>query len=389
MADPYYRFGDSEIIPAAGADERLLQSLRVVCDVWSVRKVGAQPRRRGAIFGSAPDTIEFRGRLTVPSDEAFDIIAPRFQAQGYVAAFRQPEDPAAASAGEVVVLAVPGELPRSRPRRKVAAILFVATFISVFATGALGNPTADGAPSLLAGAAFALSLIAILGAHEMGHYLMSRRLNVPASLPFFIPMPLSLFGTMGAVMQMQAPPRDRRRLLAVAVAGPLAGLVVAIPVLIVGLLLSPIQASPEAGYMQEGNSLLYIGLKFLTLGRILPAGGEDVFLHPLALAGWAGLLVTGLNLIPAGQLDGGHVAYVLLGRHARKLTWAIIAALLAMGAFVWDGWLLWAGLVFIFGQTSAMPFDDVTPLRAWQRALAFGMFAVFVLVFTPVPVVFR
>jgi membrane-associated protease RseP (regulator of RpoE activity) len=122
---------------------------------------------------------------------------------------------------------------------------------------------------------------------------------------------------------------------------------------------------------------------------VLPSGGEDVFIHPVALAGWAGLLVTGLNLVPAGQLDGGHVAYVLFGKRARALTWAIIGALIAMGAFLWDGWFLWAGLVFLFGQTHAVPFDDVTPLRPWQRALAIGMLVLFALVFTPVPMVFK
>lgn len=162
-----------------------------------------------------------------------------------------------------------------------------------------------------------------------------------------------------------------------------------LPVLVLGLLLSPVQSTSDVGpALQEGNSLLYAGLKVLIFGRFLPSGGEDVFLHPVALAGWAGLLVTGLNLMPAGQLDSGHVAYVLLGSRARHLAWLVIAALVGL-SFLWQGWLFWTVLVFFFGQVHAVPLDDLTPLRARERALAALVLLTFVLVFIPVPMVIR
>jgi len=362
---------------AYGPEGRLLAALRGVLEVRSSRRIEPGRQRLG-FFPRPTPGLEFRGRLLVPSEDAYDLVAERFRALGHVALFRKID-------ADDVVLAVPGELPSSRGRVVLAVALFVATFASVLVTGALNEQQAGQDFNPLSGWPFAVSLLGILVAHEMGHYLMARHLGVPSSPPFFIPLPLSLFGTMGAVMQMKAPPRNRRALLAVAVAGPLAGLAVAVPVLVIGLLLSPVLPIPPGGAaIQEGNSLLYAGLKLLLFGRFLPSGGMDVLLHPVAWAGWAGLLVTGLNLMPAGQLDGGHVAYVLLGRRARHLTWLMVVALLALSV-LWTGWLIWAGLVFIFGQAHAVPLDDITPPRARERALAAFALLVFALVFVPAP----
>jgi membrane-associated protease RseP (regulator of RpoE activity) len=238
---------------------------------------------------------------------------------------------------------------------------------------------------LLDGLPYAAALLGILGAHEMGHYLTARRLGTPTSLPYFLPMPLG-FGTFGAVINMAAPPRNRRHLLAIAAAGPLAGLAVALPVLLLGLSLSQVEPLPTSGaYQMEGNSLLYAALKFLLFGQLLPANGQDVFIHPVAFAGWAGLLVTGLNLIPAGQLDGGHIVYALLGeRRSRIVLWIVLVALAAL-AFFWQGWILWLFLIFLFGRMRLAPLDDVTRLTGRQQALAIAMIFIFILVFTPIP----
>ena len=138
-------------------------------------------------------------------------------------------------------------------------------------------------------------------------------------------------------------------------------------------------------YQLEGNSLLYAAFKYLRFGRLLPSGGVDVFIHPVAFAAWAGLLVTGLNLIPAGQLDGGHIAYALLGRRrARYLTWVVMASMVVL-SFLWTGWLIWLVLLLVFGRLQDMPLDDITDLNMRQRVFAVGMLVLFLLVFTPIP----
>ena len=175
-------------------------------------------------------------------------------------------------------------------------------------------------------------------------------------------------------------------MLAIAAAGPLAGLVVAIPVLLIGLSMSEVQPLPTTGqFMAEGNSLLYLALKFITFGQLLPSGGLDVVVSPIAFAGWAGILITGLNLIPAGQLDGGHIVYALVGaRYARYVLYAVLAALAVLAIF-WQGWLLWMVLIFLFGRTRLAPLDEITELTTAQKIFAAAMLVLFFLVFTPVP----
>jgi membrane-associated protease RseP (regulator of RpoE activity) len=320
------------------------------------------------------------GQLLNDSATAYDCIAERFKRLGYTPTLREHQ-------GQFAITALP-KIFQAKPARDYLAVLFFGiTVLSVLFAGALAQ-----APSLewairhpLAGASFAIALLAILLAHELGHYFMSRHYGVSASLPYFIPMPLSPFGTMGAVIRTRTPMRDRRQLLAIGAAGPVAGLLVAIPALLLGLMWSTVQAIPTGeGVFLEGNSLLYAALKFLVFGRILPSNGYDVFLHPVAFAAWAGLLVTALNLIPAGQLDGGHIAYALLGRHARWLNRLAAVGALALG-LVWSGWLLWAAVILFFGQRNAEPLDEVTPLTGRQRVFALAMWVLFGLLFTPMP----
>lgn len=188
---------------------------------------------------------------------------------------------------------------------------------------------------------------------------------------------------------MKAPPYNRRALVAIAAAGPLAGLAVALPLLVLGLSLSTVEPIPAGSiYVQEGNSLLYAAVKVMMFGRFLPGEGVDVSLHPVAMAGWTGLFVTALNLIPAGQLDGGHLAYALLGGRARSLTWAVAAVLAGM-SLLWNGWIILTGLVFLLGRVHAVPMDDITRLRTRERALVAFLFVVLALVFTPIPIVFK
>lgn len=270
--------------------------------------------------------------------------------------------------------------------------------------------------SLQQGIPFAISLLGILVTHEFGHYLAARFHKTMVTLPYFIPLPFSPLGTMGAFIRIQEPPKNRRVMLDIGLAGPLAGLMVAIPVVIYGLLTSPVHNLPQSitpgtGFSLEGNSLLYLFLKYITKGELLPApvsyqglhpimywiryiftstplpfGGRDVMMNSIAWAGWAGLLVTALNLIPAGQLDGGHLMYVLTGRKAIRLWPLIVGALVILG-FFWQGWWLWALLIFWMGRVYMEPLDQITPLDKKRVVLALLGIAIFIFVFIPVPLV--
>ena len=340
-----------------------------------------------------PNMVRLRGHLQFPSDRAYPQLAARLRQIGYTAALRH--DPKL-DLDELLV--IPGILPQvERSRLGVHALLLGATILTTLYVGA-GMSEARPPDDLWwplfhfwEGWPFSLSLLSILLAHELGHYFAGRHYRVPVSLPFFIPVPVpdflgNVLGTMGAVIRMKAPVTNRRVMLDIGAAGPLVGLIVAIPVLIVGLSLSEVQPLPlDQPYSMEGNSLLYLLIKYLLFRQWLPSHGVDVFIHPVAFAGWAGLLVTSLNLIPAGQLDGGHVLYSLLGDQARKLSWPIILALAALGLFLWPGWFLWAGLVFLFGQGHPGPLDSITRLDTKRKILAVVVLLVFVLTFTPVP----
>jgi hypothetical protein len=358
--------------------------------------------------------VRFRGRLLMESTQAYAMAAESFRQLGYTALFRKEGD-------THVVLAVAGTINPGPSRVWINYVMFGLTVLSVWftgatygATGALPTTAAEWLPFLAAGVPFVVAMLGILLSHELGHYFAARYHKVAVTLPYFIPFPLSPFGTMGAFIQLKSPPTNRRVLLDIGIAGPLAGFIVAIPVLLFGLLTSPVspipRVIPPGQAMQfEGNSILYVLAKLLVFGRLLPApasygglppllymlrfyllgipaplGGSDVMLNSVAWAGWAGLLVTGLNLIPAGQLDGGHALYVLIGRNARRLVPVIIVVLIALG-FVWTGWFLWAAIIFFLGRTFAEPLDQITELDPTRRLLAILALVIFVLVITPVP----
>jgi membrane-associated protease RseP (regulator of RpoE activity) len=237
--------------------------------------------------------------------------------------------------------------------------------------------------NLLVGAPFAGSLLLILGFHELGHYLAARAYGVQVSLPYFIPLPLPPMGTMGAIIRMRSPIPSRKVLFDIGIAGPLLGLVFALPILTLGLMLSPVK--PLAGVaLQEGNSLAYLFLKWLIKGPIAP--GYDVMLHPLALAGWLGLFVTALNLMPLSQLDGGHLVYAVLGRRHRTAVWLFLGVLMVL-YFVsqWEGWLVWIVLAIGLGLRHPPPLDDRTPLDPARRALAVLALALLAVLLTPLP----
>ena len=362
--------------------------------------------------------VRYRGRLSIDSDQAYDLLATGLRPMDVTPLFREEKE-------QHVILLMRGVV-RPRPSNPwINLMLFSLTGISVILVGIFTNY--DGPlsanlsvmrphllPAIGRGLAYAASLLAILLAHEFGHYLAGRFHRSAVTLPYFIPLPLPPFGTLGAFIKLKEPPKNKRILLDIGLAGPLAGFVVAVPLLILGLSLSNIDRiqlslPPGYGFTIEGNSLLYLFMKYLVFGQLLPQpvsfggfgpiiywirylftaqpfplGGQDVMLHPVAYAGWAGLLITALNLIPAGQLDGGHIANVLLGSRARSLLPFVLVALIVLG-LAWNGWWLWALIIFFLGRVYAEPLDQITPLDNGRRAMAILGLVIFVLVFTPVP----
>ncbi len=357
--------------------------------------------------------LRYRGRLlSEDSASAYDQLAASLEPHGLTPLFRLEK-------GEPLIYLVKTP-PSQKPANPwVNVILFVLTVFSVMLAGATPEgplPAGFGGQmlallkSIFTGWPFALAMLGILLAHEFGHYLVSRYHKTPATLPYFIPFPFSPLGTMGAAILMKGVPKNKRILFDIGVAGPLAGMVIAIPVLFIGLSLSTLgSVEPSANSFIEGNSLIYLFAKYAMFGKLLPEpasfgnlppllywlryfftgqpspiGGTDVFIHPVAFAGWAGLLVTALNLVPAGTLDGGHVVYSLFGEKARKAFPYIIAIMAVLGIF-WSGWWLWAFLLFWLGRVNADTLDQITPLDSNRRMLAIFVIILFVLVFTPVP----
>ncbi len=245
-------------------------------------------------------------------------------------------------------------------------------------------------PALLGwGFSFALPVLFILLAHELGHYLLCRRYRLPATPPYFLPAPIGL-GTFGAFIRIRAAMRDKRELFDVGVGGPLAGFAALLPFLVWGIAHSqPVtvwvaEDSAAATFLYlPGHSLLVRGLTWIFHGPLPPSSLLNP--HPFALAGWVGLFATMINLLPLGQLDGGHTLYAVFGRLQRRLALPLWLALVAL-AWVWWGWLIWCGVTFAMGLHHPSVSREEEPLDARRRAVAWVVLVIFLLCFMPVPI---
>jgi membrane-associated protease RseP (regulator of RpoE activity) len=251
----------------------------------------------------------------------------------------------------------------------IQVVLFILTIVSTVLVGGLS---------------YSIAIMAILLAHEMGHYVMSRRYGIPATLPYFIPFPLSPFGTFGAIIKMKGAMINKRALFDIGVAGPLSGFIIAIPFIVIGIRLSQVQPVPASmSYLQLGDPLLFKILQGILIGDI--PQGHDLVLHPCAYAGWVGLFVTALNLLPVGQLDGGHVAYAVFGERSKWVFGASIVLLGVLAVFYNPGWLTLVIILLIFGMRHPHPVDMETELDTKRKILAFIILVIFILSFTPSP----
>ncbi len=359
--------------------------------------------------------VRYRGKLSKDSLEAYRWLNDKVKPLKLTPLFREEE-------GRQMIILVSSR-PDPKPSNPwINLLLFILTLLSVFFTGIMyvtGNVFPNNLSDfweafLVGGLPFGLSMVAIFGTHEFGHYIAGRLHGVKVTLPYFIPLPFSPLGTMGAFINMKEQPRNQRDLLDIGIAGPLSGLVVSLVVLFIGLKIShlgQIETQLPAGMMLEveGNSVLYLFMKFLAFGRMLPApatytippllhwvryfftgtplpfGATDVMLSPVAWAGWAGLLITSINLIPAGQLDGGHIFYVMFGKEKTRKLIPVILIILVLLGFLYSGWWLWAVIILLLGRTYAEPLDQITKLDKRRRALAILGIVVLFLTFSPIP----
>jgi membrane-associated protease RseP (regulator of RpoE activity) len=290
---------------------------------------------------------------------------------------------------------------RRRSSRLIPLVLFVLTVLSTMLIGAhyalaydAGHapfsPDDDFFPPifsepalLLTGLPFSFTLMSILLAHELGHYFACRYYRISATVPYFIPFP-SIIGTLGAFIRIRSPIVNRKALFDVGLSGPVVGFLFALPALAIALLYSKVAPGAQA------DSLLAFGDPPLVraLAALLRPGvpAEDLLLHPVGRAAWVGLFATALNLLPAGQLDGGHIVYALSSRWHRRISFSVALLIAPLGYF-WEGWWLWAALLLLFGFRHPVLLDPHDRLDRPRRAWALIALVIFALCFTPAPLI--
>ncbi len=274
------------------------------------------------------------------------------------------------------------------PRRYIPLLLLATTLCTTVIAGALyqGADLRNHSSELMLGLPFSISLLLILGTHELGHYIASRRHNVLTTWPLFIPAPPipPMIGTFGAVIRIKSPITTKNALVDIGASGPLAGFVMACLVTYIGLRTSSVTPLLQGtGAMGFGSSLIFQGLTYLAIGPV-PVG-FDVFLSPVAFAGWIGFFVTAMNLLPLGQLDGGHVIYALLGERGRPISLMLVAVMAVLGYFAWPGWFIWAALITIIGLRHPPLADQRQPMDRRRRLTSIAAISVFILTFMPTP----
>jgi membrane-associated protease RseP (regulator of RpoE activity) len=289
--------------------------------------------------------------------------------------------------------------PKFQDRRWLHALLLLLTVVSTTWVG-MGNYASfisnyDTRPVLMAlgplllrGFWYSGTILLILGCHELGHYFACRYYDVDASLPFFLPAPILPTGTFGAFIRIREPMPTKRIVFDIGIAGPIAGFVLAVPALFIGLWMSNvIPVPPDMQGYELGEPLLFKLASWLIWGST--PNGYSVNMHPVAFAAWFGMLATALNLLPIGQLDGGHISYALLGRRSSQVTVAMLVVMAALTLFSWN-WLVWTllifGMLYLFGRHHPRTIDEDQPLDRGRIALAVFALLMFVLCFTPAPI---
>ena len=340
--------------------------------------------------------VETRGDMFVyvvedVVERDFERVLNEVESVGYWIALRK------GSEGETYLFAFPAQEPK-RSSNVMAVILLLATIFTTLMAGyllslgyismlkAVGlsrnlNPYVDAV-------AFSASVMGILGTHEMAHKIAAKRHGIRATFPYFIPFP-NILGTLGAMIRIKSPIPTRDAAIDVGASGPIAGFLVAIPVTIIGLHLSAVVPASAVSAVSSGKGL-YIGQNLLMLfleNVVLNVPKNSVLLlHPIAIAGWVGILVTFLNLIPAAQLDGGHIAGAILGERLHRYFTIGLALTMMFMAPLWYGWLIWGILVMVMGlMGNPGPLDGLSPISKKRKLIIVAIVIIFILSATPVP----
>jgi membrane-associated protease RseP (regulator of RpoE activity) len=337
-----------------------------------------------------PETLEIRkgsiqlaGTLLVEPSQALKALAGRLK--------QKELTPMLTKRGGKTILILARLRPVDRSGRpSVNLLLFLITIFTTLYAGSLWQSEGfvDGLAHLHRGIPFSFSLLFILGAHELGHFFVAKRMGIDATLPYFIPGP-HLIGTFGAVIRIKSPIPNRRALVLMGAAGPFCGLAVAVPIALIGLRLShPVTAEELEGGFVLGSSLLFSLLEKVSSSGL--PGNQVIFLHPMAFAAWLGMFVTGLNLLPIGQLDGGHIAYAILGRAHMRVGLVFLGVLVAVGvAFRFFAYAFFGLLILLVGFRHPPPLDDVTPISFLHKAVAVAAMVSLVLTFVLQPFALR
>ncbi len=319
--------------------------------------------------------LVWEGSLKISEKEALEYITKNADSLNLDVGFKKKE--------EGIAVAFRPKPKRQESKKWVNVLLLIVTFLTTLTAGAFQqgiNPFVP-ATNLLKGLPFSLSIMIILGSHELGHYIMARKNNVDATLPYFIPAP-HLLGTFGAVIKMKSPIRNRNALIEIGAAGPIVGFIFSTLALLIGLSLS--EAIPVTGNQGIilGDSILF---KLLTKIFFfdLPEG-KDVLLNPIAFAGWIGYFVTAINLLPVGQLDGGHILYALIGNKNRVIGYVILGAVILLIP-LWIGWIVWAILFLVIGFKHPPPLDNISTPSRKHKIIGIISLIIFLLTFMPAP----
>ena len=355
-------------LPESGyISEPLLITIEEIASYIEIKKIGL---------------TSITGRIFEPVENNIKELNRYFTDLRYIPFFDKTDEPTSPHIINLVAMSTTKK--KQSPSVILNIVLFVATIFTTLLVGTLnrgGNPFTNFTDIFL-GIPFSFSLLLILTGHELGHYFTSRHYGVSVTLPYFLPIPHPLIGTMGAFIRIKSALPNRHALVKIGAAGPIIGFILAIPITIIGIAASKVVLVSGTSGFQLGSSLLFKLVAYLFHPNIPP--GYDLVLHPMAFAGWLGFLVTALNLLPVGQLDGGHIAYAIFGKYRKYVTILVIIIMALLGV-LWQGWFFWILLIVIFGLRHPKAQNEITPLQLSDKILAIISLVILILSFIPSP----